>query len=220
MATPGGTACLTQTDLFYEAHGTLGQHTGSSGRQNLIRVEMSKTLPDLSPPCSYKIWKKTKKKEADLNRLLIYFNYKLSLGSSWSRTTGFSRPSARWQGAPIPRWPRRAWGQWAWILTETVSSCSTCWRSTVTTPWWCPSSFAVAERRRGVELFRVLHYWLSWTISAHRCFCGIISFSCIFTVCFIWSLWLRYFTMRWDARRVLLDAAFGFSWTGAAAFQL
>lgn len=72
---------------------------------------------------------------------------KLYPGFSWSRTTGFSRPSVRWQGAPIPHWPRRVWGPWDWIPMGTGSSCSTCWRSMAMTPCWCLSSCAVVERQ-------------------------------------------------------------------------
>lgn len=73
------------------------------------------------------------------------FSLKSGPGFSWSRTTGFSRRWARWQGAPTPRWPRRACGRWAWTLTGTGSSCCTCWRSTATTRCWCQSSCAAAE---------------------------------------------------------------------------
>lgn len=87
------------------------------------------------------------------------FPFKLCLGFSWSRTTGFSTPLARWQAAPIPRWPRRVLGPWVWIPMETGSSCSTCWRFTVMTPCWCQSSCAAAESTDGVKL-QVLHYWI------------------------------------------------------------
>lgn len=81
-------------------------------------------------------------------------------GFSWSRTTGSSRPSARWQGAPILRWLRRVWGPWVWILTGTGCSCSTCWRSTATTPCWCRSSCAAVERRRTAGFSAFHHCWL------------------------------------------------------------
>lgn len=81
---------------------------------------------------------------------LLCFNLKLSSASSWSRTTGFSRLSARWRQVPILCLPRRVWGRWAWIPTETGSFCSTCWRSTAMTPWWCRSSCAAAEGQQKV----------------------------------------------------------------------
>lgn len=120
-------------------------------------------------------------------------------GFSWSRTTEFSRPWARWQEAPIPLWRRKAWEPWVWILMETGSSCSTCWRSMATTPCWCQSSCAAAERQQmtsfsafhhcwflkrswfALSQLCVLHYWLLGvfrTVWASRNFSGMTFFCC------------------------------------------
>lgn len=112
----------------------------------------------------------------------LFFNLKLSSASSWSRTTGFSRLWARWRGAPIPHWPRRMWGPWAWIPMGTGSSCSTCWRSMAMTPWCCRSSCAVVEGQRRLWDFQMLHQLASQTVPAYWCFSGTISITCIFTL--------------------------------------